>query len=189
MIKAIIFDCFNVLYIDAHKSLIEQYPSVATELLDLRRQADLGMLDKNQYIQAISDVTKLDAAKIEKTIQYEHTLNKPLVNFIKIELKPHYKIGMLSNIGRGWMQDFFSEHDLHQLFDAVVLSGEERVVKPNPKIYEIIAGKTGVLTEECVMIDDIPANCEGARQAGMQAVHYQSVEQTKQQLKHLLALQ
>jgi len=189
MIKAVIFDCFGVLYIDAHKSLAEQYPEASQELSELRRRADYGLLNRQEYIQAMASATGLDGQAIEQQIQQEHALNAPLVEYIKDELKAHYKIGMLSNIGRGWVQDFFSEHDLHDFFSAVVLSGEQRCVKPDPKIYELMANRMSLQTSECIMIDDILANCEGAKQAGMQAIHYTGLKETKQQLKQFLALQ
>lgn len=95
-------------------------------------------------------------------------------------------MGLLSNIGRGWIDDFFDKHQLHDLFDAVVLSGEEGIAKPHPRIYELIAERLGVKPSECVMIDDLPENCAGADAAGMRSIFYVSNEQCLDELSALI---
>ncbi len=116
-------------------------------------------------------------------------MNKPLLEFIKNELREHYKIGILSNVGRGWLGGLFEEPRRQGLFDVIISSGDERVVKPQPQIFQLAAERLGVKPQECVMIDDIEQNCVGARSAGMQAIHYEDLEDIKKQLKKLLKIQ
>ncbi len=186
MIKAIIFDCFGVLYIDRNQSLIEQHPEQAEQLLDLNARADYGFLDRTDYLRAASELVSSTPEAIEAFISQEHSLNHLLVSMIRDELKQNYKVGVLSNIGRGWMDDFFDVHELHGLFDAVVVSGEEGITKPHPEIYKTIAGRLGTAVGECVMIDDLETNCAGADAAGMKSIHFLSNEQLKADLKKLL---
>jgi putative hydrolase of the HAD superfamily len=94
------------------------------------------------------------------------------VEFIKRTLKPQYKIGLISNIGQGWIQDFFDENQLHELFDVVVMSGVEGITKPNPLIYERAAERMGVSPNESLFIDDRPENCDGAQAIGMRSLLY-----------------
>lgn len=187
MVKAIIFDCFGVLHLDSNTAYFSQFPSVAEELHDLNVRADHGFLDKETYLQEAAAITNMRVEDIVRGIAIENTLNKPLVEYIKTQLRPNYKIGMLSNIGRGWINDFFDEHQLHDLFDAVVLSNEEGIIKPNPLVFERAAGRLGLLPEECIMIDDRPENCQGAVQAGMKAIEFKTNEQLKHELEQLLA--
>jgi putative hydrolase of the HAD superfamily len=83
------------------------------------------------------------------------------------------------------MNSFFTAEERTQLFDGVVLSSEVRLVKPDPRIYELMATQLGLLPDECVMIDDVEANVLGAKDAGMQGIVYQSNGQVARELEQL----
>lgn len=173
-IKAVVFDCFGVLYFDPRQSILQSLPpSVAVELHDIFQQNNYGLLIKEEYIKAATSLTGQSPQEFEEMSSGGYRLNTELIEKIH-ELKGKYKVGLLSNIGRGWIDSFFDEHQLHELFDAVVLSGEEGVVKPQPRIYEISAERLGVALGECVLIDDSVDNCAGADIVGMKAIHYVS---------------
>lgn len=57
-------------------------------------------------------------------------------------------------------------------FDDAVISGHVGVVKPDPRIFEILFDRVGKRPEELVFIDDSPKNIEAARALGMPAIHY-----------------
>jgi 2-haloacid dehalogenase len=57
-------------------------------------------------------------------------------------------------------------------FDGVIVSGDERVLKPDPAIYELLLSRYGLVAGDCIFIDDSEANVEGARKVGMHAIHY-----------------
>jgi HAD superfamily hydrolase (TIGR01509 family) len=174
-IKAVIFDCFGVLYTDSKRSLLDIVPvNRRQELHDLFTSNNYGYFDKQTYLTQVADIVGRPEAEIADYIAHEHQLNSALIMVIAEQLKPAYKVGLLSNIGREWMDDFFTKHQLHELFDEVVLSGEEGVTKPSTVIFELMASRLGLSTSECLMIDDILENCEGAERAGMDAVHYTS---------------
>lgn len=175
VIKAIIFDCFGVLYTDSKRSLLDIVPANRRqELHDLFTSNNYGYFDKQTYLSQVAEIVGRSEAEIADYVAHEHQLNTTLTALIREEIKPAYKVGLLSNIGREWMDDFFSKHQLHELFDEVVLSGEEGVTKPSPVIFELMASRLGLSTSDCLMIDDILENCEGAERAGMEAIHYTS---------------
>lgn len=174
MIKAIVFDCFGVLYLDHRQSLAVQFPWVAQELWEINRQSDAGLLDRDEYLAQASRLVGWTSEQLVQFTHDEHRLNKELVATIRHDLKSHYKIGLLSNIGRNWRDDFFATRDFEGLFDEQVLSGEEGVVKPHPGAFELIADRLGVHTSECIMVDDRRDNCQGAEFAGMSAIHFTS---------------
>lgn len=186
MIKAVVFDCYGVLYLTAQQSLAERWPQHAREILNIRQQADYGMLSRQQYIERISQLVDTDAATVANISSLSHTLNNPLVTYIEKELKPQYKIGMLSNIGRGWIQNMFDEYLLDNVFDVVVQSGDEGVTKPHPRIFDLTAEKLEVEPEECIMVDDLPENIAGADAAGMQGIVYSNLYDFKKELGKLL---
>jgi 2-haloacid dehalogenase len=57
-------------------------------------------------------------------------------------------------------------------FDGIVISGEERVVKPNEAIYRRLLDRFGLKAEDCLFIDDSERNVEAAKAVGMQALHF-----------------
>ncbi len=59
-------------------------------------------------------------------------------------------------------------------FDTIVLSGEERCVKPDPQIYRILLQRLNRPADACIFIDDSEKNVVAARQLGIQAIHFQS---------------
>lgn len=71
---------------------------------------------------------------------------------------------------------------LHDLADIVV-SGVEGVAKPDPRIWEILAKRTGRRPDELVFTDDSPANITSARAAGIDAIHFESPAQLRRELR------
>lgn len=186
MTRGIIFDCFGVLYVDAAEAYFSRFPEHAVELADLDKAADRGLIERADYVASAARITGDAVSAVEQAIVREHVANKELISYIKSELKPRYKIGLLSNIGRGWIQDFFDEHQLHDLFDAVVLSSEEGMTKPDPIIFERIAERLGLLPAECIMVDDIRENCHGAEAVGMRSILFSDNDQLRQDLAPIL---
>lgn len=185
MIKAVIFDCFGVLQIDAEQSFLEQHPDHRAELLQLRAQADVGLLDRLELLAGFSEVTGIAPDAIDRTLRSEHALNKPLLGCIQILRERGVAIGMLSNLGRGWFNEFFPEGAVRDLFDDIIISGEVGMAKPQPEIYQLALERLGIEPKEAVFVDDRESNCEGARAVGMAAIFYQDFEQFKVALGQL----
>jgi len=80
-------------------------------------------------------------------------------------------------------------HDMfEELFDGVVISGEERIRKPSRRMYELGAERAGAPAQACVYVDDLAFNLKPAHELGMATVHHTSAEQTIPQLERLLGL-
>lgn len=70
-------------------------------------------------------------------------------------------------------------------FQGIVLSGEERLVKPDPRIYRRLLDRYGVAATEAVFIDDNQANAEAATALGMHGVHFRSAGALRRELAAL----
>lgn len=93
-------------------------------------------------------------------------------NALAAELKREgYGIYLLSNAGTR-IHDQLNHMPAWSLMDGAVVSGEERLMKPDPAIYQLLCERYGLLAEECLFVDDNADNCEGARVAGMRAARY-----------------
>lgn len=186
--QAIIFDCYGVLTTEGWPSLRQKYLTGDGELLteanDLLLQLGANLITYNQFITNIAGMTKLSIRKVRALL--DQTMpNESLIDFIKTELKPHYKIGMLSNASANWLDKIFNQEQL-AVFDAFGLSGETGYPKPQPLAYQMIANKLSVQPSEAVLVDDQAGHCSGARAVGMNAIWYQNLEQTISELKQLL---
>jgi len=95
---------------------------------------------------------------------------------------------MLSNISRKFVNQLFTQEELDELFDTVVLSGELGIAKPTAEIYELTAMRLGVQPEECIMIDDSQINIDGACRVGMQGLYYENLEQCRKELNKILEI-
>jgi len=67
-------------------------------------------------------------------------------------------------------------------FDFTVISGEIGLVKPNREVFDFLLEKTGRRAEECVFIDDSPANTAAARALGFDEIHFRSPRQLRDEL-------
>lgn len=88
-----------------------------------------------------------------------------------------------------WNQDTFQyareRYAFLSLFRGIVVSGEERVVKPDPAIYQLLFERHALSPGACVFIDDSRVNVEGARAVGMHGVLYQDAQQLEAALRAL----
>lgn len=76
-------------------------------------------------------------------------------------------------------------HSFLDEFEGVLVSGQEKLMKPDPAIYRLLCERYQVNPTQAVFIDDTLGNVEGARQIGMQGIHFQSTDQLTQDLREL----
>jgi putative hydrolase of the HAD superfamily len=93
--------------------------------------------------------------------------------------------GMLSN---SWGGDYPREL-LAELFDAVVISCEVGMRKPEPRIFRHAARLLGLDPAECIFIDDIDANVAAAEQVGFTGVLHREPDGTIERVAELLGVQ
>ena len=74
-------------------------------------------------------------------------------------------------------------YEVFSLFEGVVVSGEEHLLKPEARIYRCLLNRYGLNAEESVFLDDNADNVAGAEAVGMEAIRFESAEQAEQELK------
>lgn len=189
MVRAIIFDCFGVLATEGWLPFVEQHFPVGSpeyqHALDLSRATDSGLIDYDDFIHAVAEMTQTSEPDVRQ--QIDHSVpNRRLCEYIKEKLKPSHKIGMLSNAGANLLLEIFDAQQI-ALFDSICLSYAIGFVKPQREAYEYVSQQLGVENEACIFIDDQQRHCEGARAVGMQAIQYQSLGQLEEDLERLLS--
>jgi|SRR5271166_2229006 len=93
-----------------------------------------------------------------------------------------------SLVSNSWGVHRYPHAVFDELFDGLVISGEEGVRKPALRMYELGAERAGVRPEECVFVDDLSFNLTPAQELGMATVHHTSAATTVPQLERLLAV-
>lgn len=185
--KAIIFDCFGVLVGEGWKSFRDEHfgkTGKEHEWADEQMQeVSRGRMTHEAIVMLMHEKT---GVLPEDFLQVLHTnpVNVALLEYIE-ELRAHYKIGFLSNVGVNRLPELFTKHQI-SLFDDMVLSYELGVSKPDPLAYTHTADRLGVDTKECVFVDDTKSYCEGAERVGMKPIHYTNFEMFKKELEEVL---
>jgi len=95
------------------------------------------------------------------------------------------RTGLLSN---SWGVDRYDRSQFPRFFDAVVISGEEGVRKPDREIYDIALRRMALPAPEIVFVDDLPGNLKPARDLGMATLHHTSAEQSVPELERLFGI-
>lgn len=95
-----------------------------------------------------------------------------------------YRIGILTNMPPAFairFREVFA--DFIEFADAVVVSGEEKMFKPQRRIYDLLRERIDLPAEEICFVDDVEANCDGARAAGWHAVQFADNAQVRRDFK------
>jgi FMN phosphatase YigB (HAD superfamily) len=104
-------------------------------------------------------------------------------------LRARYHMGLLSNAGDNARQAFAEKWAILGCFDSVTISAEEGLMKPDARIFRLALARAGVEPEEALLVDDALANVEGARQTGMQALHFMDPAAARRQLELLTGVE
>ena len=79
--------------------------------------------------------------------------------------------------------------DFLSWFDGIVVSGEEGVIKPDPRIFRILLERYRIAPDDAVFIDDNPGNAAAAAALGIHGIHFRSPELLRRELEALGLLQ
>ena len=111
-------------------------------------------------------------------------VNEELVALIR-SLHPRYQTAIISNFMDDLRRSLHEEYPIADAFDLIVISAEEKVMKPDPLIFQRTIERLGRKPEECVFVDDFAHNVEGARAVGMHAIHYTPETEMERELVKL----
>lgn len=112
--------------------------------------------------------------------------NEEMIELMR-ELKAGGKrMAMLTNNVKEWEPLWRPMLPVDEIFETVVDSGFVGCRKPEPQIYEMTLERLGLPAEVCLFIDDLEPNIEGARKAGMTAVHFRENAQAIAEIRAAL---
>ena len=156
------------------------------EGLDLLRQLERGQLSVEEFSERFGPllgVRETDGMveRLFAGVQADERMVEA-VRRVKASGRP---TGLISN---SWGGVSYDRVATDELFDAMVISGEVGLNKPEPEIFRLGAGRLGVAPEECVFVDDLRENCAGAEAVGMAAILHRGADGTVPELERLLGV-
>ena len=157
---------------------------------DLSQRAQRGEISEEDFWQQLE--RQLDLPWFGLTWQEfrreffaDDFLDEDLVALIR-SVRPALKTGLISNAWSGLRRFLQTTVPIHDAFDAIVISAEEKVIKPDPRIYLPALGRLGVLPEAAIFLDDVQGNIDAANALGLTGVRFQSSEQAQRDIRALL---
>lgn len=202
MLKAVIFDVGGVLIRTHSRAGREKWAARlgldSWELEDLvfggdsGRQAQLGQTRSESHWQRLGQrfgLTGAELNELRRDFFAGDALDEALLAYVDRLRKAGYRLGVLSNAGDDARRVLTENYPLLDHFEGVVISAEVGLMKPDPRIYLLATDSLGVQLDEALFVDDFIENVEGARQMGMQAIHFVDPEQARRELVALTGVQ
>ena len=105
------------------------------------------------------------------------------VELVKELKQQNWSLCLLTNFSTEKFELIRHRYEFLDLFDTMIVSGEHKVVKPDPGIFDLTLRLLGQQARECLFIDDSPTNIESAKKLGFHTIHFQSAEHLKMEIK------
>jgi putative hydrolase of the HAD superfamily len=136
-----------------------------------------GQVSPEDYWREVGENLRLapdELPKLRADYFRDDRLDPALIALIKTLRGAGYRVGLLSNDSPLLEAKLRDELAIYDLFDAVVISAQIGVMKPDPGAYQAIMERLNVAPEACLFIDDAPNNIDGATAAGMTGIPYRA---------------
>lgn len=137
----------------------------------------VGIKEHWEAVAATLGVTPADMPAFLEQYWSADDVNWKLLKFIR-DLRPRYRVGLLSNAWEDLRQTLHTRWDIDGLFDELIISAEVGMVKPDPRIFHLAVEKLGVQVGEAVFIDNILENIDAARREGLNVIQFLDTDQT-----------
>ncbi|AXC48678.1 HAD family phosphatase [Paracoccus suum] len=190
----IVFDIGNVLLRwDLWPAFEDEFatPAEMTAYLD-----EIGFHDWNlqqdrgrSWAEAHDDLRARHGARAEPATRYaaRHalTIQTPITGTWALldRLAPRHSLFAITNWSAETWADALRLHPrLGQVFRDIVISGREKLAKPDPAIFRLFLDRNGLAAGDCLFIDDNAANVAAAREVGMDAVRFTDPEALERDL-------
>ena len=151
---------------------------------ELWNKAKVEAIPAEQFWAQSAAYVQMPVEEFKSKLMSQITLQEEMFALAK-SLKPHYKLGLLTNNIRDWFEETRARNNLGELFNTIVTSYEERIAKPDQNIYLLAAQRLSAWPKECIFIDDQIENILAAEAIGMKGIHCKSAPQVKRKLKRL----
>jgi putative hydrolase of the HAD superfamily len=152
--------------------------------LALLRELEVGGIDEDSFAERFAPLLGIERHEgLVDRLFAGMEPDEPMIEAVRRARAAGLRTGLVSN---SWGRGRYDRDSFPELFDAVVISGEVGLHKPQPQIFALAAERVGLDPSECVFVDDLRENCEGAEAVGMTAVLHRDTNDTLARLEQLL---
>ncbi len=149
--------------------------------------ATIGDQPERAIWKHIGQTLKLNSTELEeleRDFWSGDRVDMELVQFLR-DLRRRVKVGILSNAWDGARAAVTGKFGLGDIADVFIFSAEERMAKPDPRIFQLAARRLGVQPAEAIFVDDVLENVQAARSIGMHGVHFRDTAQTIAEIQNI----
>jgi len=174
--QAVIFDMYGVILKDPDGGLMpfinRFFPGLNfDDVYVYWRKANVGELSSLEFLLNLG--FKGDIKKIEK--EYLDTIEIDASFYSAAEiLKKRYRLALLSNDLSEWSRYLRGKFGINKYFDAIVISGDVRLQKPDIDIFNTMIDRLALPACDCTYIDDRRRNLAAAKSLGMETILFNS---------------
>lgn len=147
---------------------------------------DEGTMKESQLIEQL--IHQYPTYRNEILQAFDHwddslTLKKDSFAFAQSLKQQGFNLYILSNIQSEVYQRLVARYPEWQtLFSGAIISAEVKLIKPDPRIFELCLNTFHLKASECLFFDDTYENIKSAKQLGIHAVWFQNLDDVKRQL-------
>ncbi|MEP3225132.1 MAG: HAD family phosphatase [Parasphingorhabdus sp.] len=200
-IDTVIFDVGNVLYQWDLRCLFEKLIDDPQELdwflqnvvtTEWHFQHDAGRALADMLPERIAQFPQYEALITAYAARFNETIPGPVDGSLALVEKlaaNHVPIFGITNFGAELWQNFRTTAPIFDLFEDIVVSGDEKLLKPDRAIYQLALKRFERSAAQCLFIDDRLENIEGALAEGIKSHHFTNAAALEQELHalHLLS--
>lgn len=194
MIKSVIFDLGKVLipfdFSRGYRAMESLCGYKAADIparigaTDLVHRFETGLVSPEDFVAQLSGMLQLKVSFTQFCeIWSSIFLPDPLIpESMLAGLRARYRLLLLSNTNAIHFPMIRQNYPMLRHFHDFILSYEVKAMKPSPAIFQEAVRRAGCRPEECFFIDDIASYVEAARQLGMDAVQFRTLQELEQEL-------
>lgn len=191
MIKNIILDIGGVIFDDS-KENIEKLLNKNSDSIYKKaygkdfKQALLGEITINDLINKLKDEEEFEDIKYilkKENLNKSYPIIKENYEYIKSLKQKGYNLYLLSNITEDSYNYINNLININETFNGGIYSYQEKIVKPNQDIYNLILNRYNLNTNETVFFDDKEKNVNAANDIGLKSYVFKSIEDIKRVIK------
>lgn len=186
MIKAIIFDFFDVIRQDAFHAWMSIHGFTREDPAgEVSRRLDTGIINMDQFYQELAQLSGQTTQDLLNEFAQNEKFNHEVIDYIR-ELRKSYKTALLSNAESDYLRNILNEKELEQLFDIILISSEIGIAKPDPKMFELALTRLNIHADEAVFIDDQLKNIHAAESVGIKGIQFEDIDKLREALGAIL---
>lgn len=200
MIKNVIFDVGRVLYhwdlrhlfaklIDDKEELDWFLANVVTVQWHFEHDAGRALVD--MVSERIALYPQYELLIHAYATRFNETIPGPVegsLEIVKTLAEKGVPLYAITNFGAEFWDVFRPTAPIFDLFDDIIVSGREKLVKPDSAIYQLAVQRFEIIPQESIFIDDMPANVEAAQGVGMNAHLFEGAGGLESKLRALKLL-